>query len=77
MDSKKVSDWVRRIDKLLTPDRPTARFEATPEVNWHRHLSRYRSSRDHSSSIEDQDVSPRVCLPYSRGYLIAVAYNRS
>ena len=25
-----VSDWASRIDNLLTPERSTARFEATP-----------------------------------------------
>ena len=30
-----VSDWAVRIDNLLTPNRSTARFEVTPEVNRH------------------------------------------
>ena len=28
-----ISDWASRTDHLLTPDRSTARFEVTPEVN--------------------------------------------
>ena len=57
-----VSDWASRIDNLLTPERSTARFEVTPEVNRHSHFSQYRSSRDRSSSVEDRDVSPRAGL---------------
>ena len=64
-----VSDWASRIDNLLTPDRSTARFEVTPEVNRQSHFSRYRSSRDRSSSVEDRDVSPRAgLLRYNTGY---------
>ena len=64
-----VSDWASRIDNLLTPERSTARFEATPEVNRHSHFSRYRSSRDRSSSVEERDVSPRAdLLRYNSGY---------
>ena len=64
-----VSDWASRIDNLLTPDRSTARFEVTPEVNRQSHFSRYRSSRDRSSSVEDRDVSPRASLlRYNTGY---------
>ena len=64
-----VSDWASRIDNLLTPDRSTARFEVTPEVNRQSHFSRYRSSRDRSSSVEDRDVSPRAGLiRYNTGY---------
>ena len=64
-----VSDWASRIDNLLTPDRSTARFEVNPEVNRHSHFSRYRSSRDRSSSVEDRDVSPRAgLLRYNTGY---------
>ena len=64
-----VSDWASRIDTLLTPERSTARFEATPERNISSHFSRYRSSRDRSSSIEDRDVSPRAgLLRYNSGY---------
>ena len=43
-----VSDWASRIDNFLTPERSTARFEVTPEVNRHSHFSQYRSSRDRS-----------------------------
>ena len=57
-----ASDWASRIDNLLTPDRSAARFEVTPEVNRQSHFSRYRSSRDRSSSVEDRDVSPRAGL---------------
>ena len=66
---KYVSDWASRIDNFLTPDRSTARFEATPEVNRPSHFSRYRSSRDRSSSVQDRRVSPRVgLLQYNNGY---------
>ena len=51
-----VSDWASRIDNFLTPDRSTACFEVTPERNRHSQFSRYRSSRDRSSSVEDRDV---------------------
>ena len=64
-----VSRWASRIDNFLTPERSTARFELTPEVNRHSHFSRHRSSRDRSSSVEDRDVSPRaVLLRYNTGY---------
>ena len=64
-----VSDWASRIDNLLTPERSTALFEVTPEMNRHSHFSRYRSSRDRSSSVEDRDVSPRADpLRYNTGY---------
>ena len=46
-----VSDWASRIDNLLTPERSTARFELTPEVNRYSHFSRHRSSRDRSPSV--------------------------
>ena len=63
-----VQDWAIRIDNLLTPERTTARFEVTPEVNRHSHFSRYRNSRDLSSSVEDQDVFPRAgLLRYNSG----------
>ena len=55
-----VSDWASRINNLLTPERSTARFEVTLEVNSHSHFSRYRSSRDRSSSVEDRDVSQEL-----------------
>ena len=63
-----VSDWASRIDKLLAPERSKTRFEVTPEVNRYSHFSRYRSSRDRSSSVEDRDVSPRAGLRYNTGY---------
>ena len=64
-----VSDWASRIDNLLTPERPTARFEVTPEVNRYSRFSQYRSSRDLSSSVEDRDVYPRAgLLRYNTGY---------
>ena len=64
-----VSDWANGIHNLLTPERSTARFEATPEVNKSSHFSRYRSSRDRSSSVEDRDVSPIAgLLRYNSGY---------
>ena len=63
-----VSDCANRIDNLLTPDPSTARFEVTPEKNRQRHFSRYRSSRDRSSSVEDRDISPRAGIRYNTGY---------
>ena len=57
-----VSEWDSRINYFLTPERSTARFEATPELNRTGHFSRYCSSRDRSSSVEDRDVSPRAGL---------------
>ena len=64
-----LSDWASRIDNLLTPDRSTARFEVTPEVNRQSHFSRYRSSRGRSSSVADRDVSPRArLLRHNSGY---------
>ena len=64
-----VSDLASRIDNLLTPERSTARFEVTPELNRHGHFSQYSSSRDRSSSVEDRDVSPRAgLLRYNSGY---------
>ena len=63
-----VSVWASRIDHLLTPERSTARFEATPEVDRHSHFSRYRSTRDRSSSVEERDVSPIAGLRYNSGY---------
>ena len=38
-------------------------------MNRHSHFSRYRSSRDRSSSVEDRDVSRRAGLQYNTGYL--------
>ena len=65
-----VSDWASRIENLLTPDRSTAHFEVTPEVNRQSHFSRYRSSRDRSSSVEDRDLSPRAgLLRYNSWYV--------
>ena len=70
-----VFDWARRIDNLLTPDRLTARFEETPEVNRHSHFSRYRSSRDRFSIVEDWDVSPGlVYYNTTVGTQVVVAY---
>ena len=57
-----VSEWAIGIDHLLTPDRSTARFEVTPEVDRPSHFSRYRSSRARSSSVEERDVSPGADL---------------
>ena len=57
-----VSDWASRIDNLLTPERSTARFEVTTEVNKYSHFSRYHNSRDRSSSVEDREASPRAGL---------------
>ena len=66
--TRDVSDWASRIDNLITPVRSTACFEVTPEVNRPSHFLRYRSSRDRSSSVEDQDVSPRPGIKYNTGY---------
>ena len=57
-----VPDWASRIGNLPTPERSTTRFEETAEVNRPSHFSRYHSSRDRSSSVEDRDVSPTACL---------------
>ena len=65
---RNVSDWASRIDNLLTPEPSTACFELAPEVNRYSHFSRYRSSRDQSSSVEDRDLSPRAGLRYNTGY---------
>ena len=62
-EKRDVSDWARRIDNVLAPDRSTDRFKVTPEVNRHSHFTRYRSSRDRSSSVEDRHVSHRAGLP--------------
>ena len=68
-NKRDVSDWASRIENLLTPDRSTARFEVAPEVNRQSHLSRYRSSRDRSSSVEERDLSPGAgLLRYNSGY---------
>ena len=45
-----------------TPDRSTARFEVTTDVNRPSHFSRCRRSRDRSLSVEDRDVSHRAGL---------------
>ena len=37
-------------------------------MNKYSHFSRYRSSRNRSSSVEDRDVSPRAILRYNNGY---------
>ena len=68
LKKRDVSGWANRIDNLLTPDRSTARFEETPEVNRHIYFSRYRSSRDRSSNVDDWDVSLRAGLRYNSGY---------
>ena len=60
-----VSDWASRIDPLLTPSSARARFDATPELNRQSQFSLYRN---HSSSAEDRDVSPRAGLRYNSGY---------
>ena len=54
-----VSDWASRIDNLLTPERSTARSEATPEVNRYSHFSRYSNSRERSSSVEERGFPQR------------------
>ena len=66
--TRSVSNWISRIDHLLTPDRSTADFEATPEVNRHSPFSRYRNSGDRSSSVQDRDVSPRAGLSNNSGF---------
>ena len=42
------SDWASRFNNLLISDRSTARFEVTPKVNKHSHISRFRSSQERS-----------------------------
>ena len=37
-------------------------------MNRYSHFSRYRSSRDQPSSVEDRDLSPRAGLRYNTGY---------
>ena len=59
---KDVLAWACRIDNLLTPERSIARFEATPDVIRTSHFSRYRNSRNCSSSAQDRDFSPRAGL---------------
>ena len=39
LKTRDVSVWASSIDNLLTPERSTARFEVTPEVNRHSHFS--------------------------------------
>ena len=56
-----VSDWASKIDNFLTPDQSRARYEVTPKVNRHSQFLRYRSSRDLSSRVEDQDVCHKSC----------------
>ena len=68
-----ASDWASRIDYLLTPERSTARFEVTPEVNKYNHFSQYRSSRGQSSSVENQDVSSRAGR-YNTGYTTTIQH---
>ena len=76
LKERDVSDRASRIDKLLTPERSTARFEVTPEVNRHSHFSRYRSSQDRSSSVEDRDVSfpPELVYDTTLTIQVKVAY---
>ena len=72
---KDVSDCVSRFDNLLTPDRWTARFEATPEVNKHSLFSGYQNSRNRSWCNEDRDVSSRASLRLKKVVIqLAVTY---
>ena len=67
--------WASRIDNHLKLERSTARFEVTPEVNRYSQFSRYRSSRERSSSVEDRDVSPeRVYCDTTVGMQLVVTY---
>ena len=69
--TRNVSEWASRIDNFLTTERSTARFEAITQVNRHSHFSRYRSSQDRYSSVEEGDVSPRAgALRYNSGYAV-------
>ena len=58
--TRDISNWASRIDNLLTPNRSTVRFEVIPEVIRPSHFSRYDSSRDQSSSVEDQTCPPEL-----------------
>ena len=72
------SDWASRIDSFLTPDRSTARFEATLEKNMSSHFSRYRSSQSDSQVLKTgrfpQDL---VCYDTIVGTRVLVAYQSS
>ena len=57
-----VPGWASTTDNLLTPDRSTDRFEATPEVNRSSQFSLYHNSRDRSSNLEHRDGSSRAGL---------------
>ena len=63
-----VSDWASRIGDFLTLNRSATGFEATREVNRHRHFSGYRISRNRSSSVEGRDNFPRAGLQHNSGY---------
>ena len=69
-----VSDWASGIDILLKPERSAARFQVTPEVNKHSHFSRYRSSRDRSSNVEDRDVSTELVYDTTLAIQVVVIY---
>ena len=71
-----VSDWACRIVNLLAPERSTARFETTPEVNRQSHFSRYRSSRDRCSSPRDREVSPELVYDISLAIQLVVTFRR-
>ena len=68
-----VSDWANRIDDLLTPERLTARFEVTPEVNRHSHFSRYRSSRV-PQVLKTETFPPELDYNTTVGTQVAVTY---
>ena len=67
-------DWASRIDNLLTPERSTARFEATPEVNRYSHFSRYRSSRDDPQVLKTETLPPELGYDTTMGTQVAVTY---
>ena len=62
-----VSACASGFDHFLTPDRSTACFEATPELNRRSQFTRYCSSRDRFSSVEDREVSSRVYFDTTLG----------
>ena len=64
------SIWICRLKNLLTPNRPTTSFEEAPEVNRHSHLSRYHSSFNPSSNIEERENSHRAGLRINIRYTI-------
>ena len=74
LNRRDISEWNSRIDQLLAPDRSSALFEVTPEMNSHSHFSRYSSSRGRFSSIEDWDVFPALVYDTTVFILVTLTY---